>query len=102
MRRRLLLCCLGLLLLATSGCSRAHKLHVYNNAGQDVTITVGTEQMKMSVEEAHKNFEVPLSSGTKIVAQGKNGDRDEVTVGPEAGGDIIFNVKGAAPLYLVD
>lgn len=99
--RRLML--MLLLLLCATGCSSSSTLHVYNDTGQDLTLTVGSETLKLSVEEAHKNFDVALKSGTKITAVGAKGEKDEVTVtSSEVGRDVIYNVGGKAPLYIVD
>ena len=57
-----------LLFLATalfSGCG-GQTLHIYNETGQTLKITVGSQTVNQSNEVLHQSLSVGLSKGTKI------------------------------------
>lgn len=83
------------------GCG-GQTLHVYNETGQTLKITVGSQTVNQSNEVLHQNLSVGLSKGTKIKAEGDKGFKEEVTIETDPGGDMIYNVGGKYECVVVD
>ena len=98
MTRRFLLV---LTMLAFCGCG-GQTLHVYNDTGQTLKISVGGQTANQSNEVLQQNLSVGLSRGAKITVEGDKGFKEEVTIDVDPGHDVIYKVGGKYECVVVD
>lgn len=85
------------------GCTSDPWLSIYNSTGSALTTTVGEKSVTVMWQKAYTRVRVPLPAGTVIETRQDGEVIETVTVDASlADRNLIYNVNGASPLYLVE